>query len=172
MHYVTVFNAAQDDVPHWNEIAIGIVLILASGALLCMPGRILTRLTAGQNPLYTRSLALVFCLVTLSWTVGSITYFDSDSSYLDAAEQAKRRDCVTVEGRVENFHPMPMAGHDEETFDVAGQHFYYSDYILSPGFNNSASHGGPIRGGLPVRICHREGLILILEIARQSGASS
>ena len=53
-----------------------------------------------------------------------------------------------------------------EHFDVHGVEFNYSDYIVSAGFNNTASHGGPIRPGLPVRICYRDGEILRLEIAQ------
>ncbi|GAC1417844.1 MAG: hypothetical protein NVSMB69_18760 [Novosphingobium sp.] len=51
-----------------------------------------------------------------------------------------------------------------EHFDVAGVTFSYSDYVITAGFNNSASHGGPIREALPVRICHRDGEILRLEV--------
>lgn len=57
-----------------------------------------------------------------------------------------------VEGLVENFHPMPAAGHDTERFTVAGEGIAYSDYEITGGFNNTASHGGPLRAGLPVRI--------------------
>jgi len=57
-----------------------------------------------------------------------------------------------VEGLVENFHPMPAAGHDTERFTVAGEGIAYSDYEITGGFNNTASHEGPLRAGLPVRI--------------------
>lgn len=57
-----------------------------------------------------------------------------------------------VEGPVEHFHPMPYTGHANETFDVSGVHFEYSDYGITAGFNNTSSHGGPIREGLDVRI--------------------
>jgi hypothetical protein len=65
---------------------------------------------------------------------------------------------------VRNFKPMPYAGHAEESFDVAGVPFRYSDYQVSVGFNNTASHGGPIREGLPVRISFVGNTILRLEI--------
>ena len=110
---------------------------------------------------YVLSLAAVY---SLYWTFDSGTkLYASDRA---ASEQAKRRDCTMTEGLVENFHPMPLEGHEVESFDVAGRHFSYSDFLVSPGFNNAASRGGPIRAGLPVRICHRGNLILILEAAR------
>ena len=58
----------------------------------------------------------------------------------------------TVEGRVEEFKAMPYAGHDVERFRVGGEFFSYSDYVETGGFNNTSSHGGPIREGIPVRI--------------------
>ena len=35
-----------------------------------------------------------------------------------------------VEGQVENFHPMPMDGHDTENFYVGGIYFSYSDFVI------------------------------------------
>ena len=83
-----------------------------------------------------------------------------------ASQELERGNCSVVEGVVENFHPMPKSGHDTERFEVNGVHFSYSDYVMSPGFNNTASHGGPIRDGLRVRICHNSGDILRLEVAQ------
>lgn len=57
-----------------------------------------------------------------------------------------------AEGVVENFHPMPKEGHSNETFTVNGTLFAYSDYTVTPAFNKTASHGGPIKQGLYVRI--------------------
>ncbi|MGO9485058.1 MAG: hypothetical protein ACLPX9_10815 [Rhodomicrobium sp.] len=70
-----------------------------------------------------------------------------------------------VEGIVENFRPMPFSGHSVESFDVNGVHFSYSDYKFSQGFNNTSSHGGPIRQGLHVKIAYMGNTIIKLEIA-------
>lgn len=37
--------------------------------------------------------------------------------------------------------------------------------IIQLGFNQIASHGGPIRAGLPLRVTYYDGQILRLEIA-------
>lgn len=50
-----------------------------------------------------------------------------------------------VDGTVENFHPMPHHGHSNERFEVKGIRFVYSDFIGTECFNNTTSHGGPIR---------------------------
>jgi hypothetical protein len=61
---------------------------------------------------------------------------------------------------------MPREGHADESFVVGGRRFSYSDYSVTPGFNNTRSHGGPIDNGVYVRITHRGNTILRLEIAR------
>jgi hypothetical protein len=42
--------------------------------------------------------------------------------------------------------------------------FCYSDYVVTAGFNNSTSHGGPIMAGLPVRIAYYKGEILRIDV--------
>ena len=66
-------------------------------------------------------------------------------------------DFHVAEGLVENFHPMPPSGHDTERFTVQGENFAYSDNIITGGFNNTSSHGGPMKSGLPVRITYFDG---------------
>ena len=61
---------------------------------------------------------------------------------------------------------MPHQGHSLESFEVNGHRFAYSDYIVTAGFNNTQSHGGPIREGLQVRIVAVDGRIARLEVAR------
>ncbi len=69
-----------------------------------------------------------------------------------AARAAQDSTTPVVVGRVENFTPAPAEGHRDETFTVAGVRFAYSDYVITGGFNQSQSHGGPLRDGLLVRI--------------------
>jgi hypothetical protein len=71
-----------------------------------------------------------------------------------------------VEGPVTDFIPMPYEGHALESFTVNGHRFSYSDNIMTAGFRNTASHGGPIREGLYVRISYSGNLILRLEVAQ------
>jgi len=48
---------------------------------------------------------------------------------------------------------------------VNGVRFEYSDFDNSkPGFNHTESHGGAIHGGMLVRIHHRKGSILQIEV--------
>ena len=59
---------------------------------------------------------------------------------------------------------MPKSGHSNECFRVKQKTFCYSDYVIGPGFNQTSTHGGPIRPGLPVRIAYLDGYIIRLEV--------
>jgi len=81
------------------------------------------------------------------------------------ADAVERHEAKVVEGRVQDFQPMPYEGHGaREHFCVAEACFEYSDYMVDGGFNNTASHGGPIREGLPVRVTYVGSKIVRLEV--------
>jgi multisubunit Na+/H+ antiporter MnhG subunit len=58
-----------------------------------------------------------------------------------------------VEGYVQNFSPMPYSG-QHEIFTINGITFKYSDYKVSPAFNTTKSHGGPVEEGAYLRISY------------------
>ena len=59
----------------------------------------------------------------------------------------------TLKEKIMDFYPMPVEGHSDESFTLNGIHFEYSDFEPMYSFNNSASHGGPIKfEGQQVRI--------------------
>ena len=60
-----------------------------------------------------------------------------------------------IEGEIHDFHPMPYSGHEDERFTVKGVLFEYSDYSRFYGFNNTSSHGGPLKeNGQQVRLSY------------------
>ena len=99
------------------------------------------------------------------WTV--VAFADTARSYSSLASALREGRCDIVAGKVTQFHPMPASGHDTERFVIGNRQFKYSDYIVSPGFNNTSSHGGPIRDGLRVRIHYVGNDIARLEIAHE-----
>ena len=58
----------------------------------------------------------------------------------------KKGEYMVVEGYVENFVPMPYEGKADESFEINGVKFFYSDYEVQYGYNTSKSHGGVITG--------------------------
>ncbi|MCM1364041.1 MAG: hypothetical protein NC122_03350 [Faecalibacterium sp.] len=59
-------------------------------------------------------------------------------------QRIKTDDVSIVEGYVENFHPQSYEGHDDESFEIDGVQFVYSDFYIMNGYHKSASHGGVI----------------------------
>jgi hypothetical protein len=71
-----------------------------------------------------------------------------------------------IEGRVENFRPMPSLGPARESFSVHGVNFSYNALDSTPCFHNGPAHLGPIRNGQFVRVHYEydNGCIQRLEI--------
>jgi hypothetical protein len=86
-----------------------------------------------------------------------ITY----NEYRAAATALKEGQYSIAEGPVANF----VSGPKQESFTVGNRSFSYSDSIVTAGFRQTASHGGPIHEGLYVRLTYVGNLIVRLEIA-------
>jgi hypothetical protein len=162
MNYVTVFDtSALPFRDYWIDATLLVAAPIA-WVLWFAPrwaGRVI-----GRPLKRSRLLRLALLLTGAVWATASAKVLSSDAVHVDGS--IPRNDCEIVEGQVRHFHPMSWEGHDEESFDVNGVKFWYSDYIITGAFNNAASHGGPIREGLPVRICHKGPEILRLDVAR------
>ena len=74
--------------------------------------------------------------------------------YIIVNQKYKNDNYSTIQGKIENFHPMPASGYDHESFTLNGTHFEYSDFnVAYHGFNNAASLGGPLtHNGQEVRL--------------------
>ena len=78
---------------------------------------------------------------------------------------ARSGDFKVVEGRVTNFHSRKAWEKGAESFTVEGITFSYSRANLSRGgFRYQLGPDGPLRTGVQVRVSHREGRILKLEV--------
>lgn len=161
MQYTLIFDAAADPFRNLTFVLPGLILVMLSAVMVFRPEWLEA---VFRQPLRYRHIFRWFFLFGICWTVIVTAGLIVDARRASQTAQLGR--CDIIEGRVEHFHPMPAEGHEMERFEVQGVEFSYSDYVVSAGFNNTASHGGPIREGLPVRICHRDGEILRLEIAR------
>jgi hypothetical protein len=106
------------------------------------------------------SVSSFYFLAMVAIACGELTdYFNLLAAY-------KNGNCEKIEGNVSNFDPMPYGGHKSESFTLNGKKFSYTDFCITPGFNQTASHGGPLREGLLVRIWHQNGTIARLDIAK------
>lgn len=159
MNTIVAFDVAT--APHRGASAIWIPFILA----LLGAAMLWEALRGGARPAMKAFAAFFLAFPLLLGAVMVSTTMRERRALLAAESDGTAR---IVEGTVQNFVPMPYTGHATERFDVGGVHFWYSDYVETAGFHQSASHGGPIRAGLPVRIAYvpagRENKIVRLEV--------
>ena len=156
MEYTTAFDVVQSGYRQGTQAAHGLLFVAVGVGLV-----FLRRWIPQPPPKFFGQFFLGFSIL---WTV--IAFIGTGGSYSSLSSALRDGNCGIVEGIVSDFHPMPYNGHEQEWFIVEGERFSYSDYILSAGFNNTASHGGPIHKGLQVRIHHVGNDIARLEVAR------
>lgn len=151
--YQSVFTVLQKSAPPWLQVIVPAVIVTLTAIALAVFLRFKTR------RVLVGVLFVVGIFMTLTLSPAGIS-----DMYARTREAYARGDYSVVEGKVTDFHPMPYSGHQNETFSVNGVQFSYSDYGISPCFNNTASHGGPIRLGQNVRVAYSGDCILKLEI--------
>jgi hypothetical protein len=141
---------------NWPFVLVGLVPVLVAGLLIAGKYR--------RNWTQPNLVAAIVCGgLSLIVLISTLPILKSEA---EAASALRDGTFSFVEGTVTDFHPMPYNGHDEECFSVQQQRFCYSDYAVTTGFHNSASHGGPIRPGLSVRVAYLRSMILRLDIAK------
>jgi hypothetical protein len=162
MEYRTVFDVATAGDQSGNFLVIGLFLVVSGLIAVALRNRLSAwRKTSGG----TKVFPFVFLGFGVLWTLLSLSAIHRQHDHLTAPQDDKR--VHVVEGVVTNFAPMPFSGHTRERFCVSSECFEYSDYIVTGGFNNTSSHGGPIREGLPVRVTYRDRTIVKLEISKE-----
>jgi hypothetical protein len=163
MEYRVYYDIQQVAYPGWWIFAVGL-LFISVGAVTFLARNneyFSSRLWSSKfqrkvMPIYL----LIFGLIGVG--AGWLNY----SNFAELRDTTRNGKAEVVEGLVKEFVPMPYHGHGKESFVVNGHRFSYSDYDLTKGFNQSQSHGGPIREGLQVRIAHVDGKIIKLEIPK------
>jgi hypothetical protein len=162
MDYRTVFDITEAGYKSWNFPVHGLIIV-AAGVVLVL----LRRRLPGwwrKHPRASSIFAFVFLGFGVVWTLGA--FLGTYSEYTHLRRAADGSGVTVVEGLVTQFEPMPAAGHAMERFCVRDACFEYSDYVITAGFNNTSSHGGPIREDLPVRVTFVGNTIVKLEVAK------
>jgi len=160
--YVTVYQISKESTD-WSFALVGFIPLIAG--IIIILGK---RKFKWKKPHWL--LPIFFCGFGVLWLcTAGMGVLHEDSQALSAYQKG---DYLVVEGQVTDFHPMPYEGHQMECFTVQEQRFCYSDFVIAPGFRNTASHGGPIRSGLQVRIAYTGGTILRLDIPRSQAPTA
>jgi hypothetical protein len=170
-HFVKVFDLADSGYKDWSFPAFGLIFVLIGLVMIAGP-RLIRHIGIPFFEFRTgrfKAFRYVYLGFAVFWTVTA--FAATFAPYWKHRTMERDNACRTIEGTVDNFVPMPATGHAEESFSVADVPFSYSDYVVSDGFNNAASLGGPIRAGQHVRICYdpETSAILRLEIRDYSG---
>ncbi|WP_119268584.1 hypothetical protein [Taklimakanibacter deserti] len=166
MQFETVFDAAQTGYRTWPFAAFGLIFVVV-GALLVFAPLLMQPIhpggLQGRPRVYFSRAFLGFAIC---WT--TITFASTFSEYRSIRYALATGQYETVKGKVTDFIPMPHRGHAMESFSVNHVNFSYSDFVITNGFNNTSSHGGPIREGVDVRISHIGNTIIKLEVATKA----
>jgi hypothetical protein len=152
-YYRTVFVITDKHPPFLLLIMIALMIVL-SIALVIKMRRSAIYIALGSAVFLT---GLLFGMMLLS---GLVLPLASNKADLVAGRYR------LIDGAVKGFRPMPWDGR-QESFTVGDIKFSYSDYVLTPCFNNTASHGGLMRAGLRVRISYIDDCILKIEIVTE-----
>jgi hypothetical protein len=152
-HFVIIFDISRKH-PDWKMLMVPVLFILIS-----MIGALWELLTKRRF----KYLMAAGILGLVGFVVGYGFYKDSTYGLAEAESALKNGRFSVVEGRVNDFVPMPLNGHAYEQLTVHGVHFSYSDFEIHPCFNNTSSHGGPIRKDMWVRLSYEGNCILRIE---------
>ncbi len=165
MDYATVFDVTQTGFRQWSFSAFGLIFVAVG---LAMPTLMRIGFFRKSPPWMEKWFPRVFLGFAIFWTL--TTFIRTFADYQTAVDTMRSNRAQVIEGVVTQFVPMPYTGHAMESFVVQGVKFCYSDYVITAGFNNTTSRGGPIREGLPVRIWHLGGEILRLDVKKPNQA--
>lgn len=162
MDYKVVFDVTDAGYKSWTFPAFGLIFVAVGAVLVAfrnkLPG------SWHKHHRASKLFAFFFLGFAVFWTLITSLLTYSDYSSLKTSKETNR--ASVVEGSVTDFKPMPFAGHAMEKFCVQQICFEYSDYVITAGFNNTSSHGGPIKEGLPVRATYVGNSIVKLEVAK------
>lgn len=142
MDYTTVYEITNEN----PDLILGVPLILAIGGFLAF------YITFRKNKLAQKeskdyftlffglAFGIIFSIVAAIRIPNSLKKLKEHKQvFLDGSFK-------TIEGKIQDFDPMPYQGHKNEEFKLNGIPFAYSDFQSNYyGFQNTASHGGPIK---------------------------
>jgi hypothetical protein len=165
MAYRVVFDFASRDAQPWTFGLLGFLFIAIGAVLVAIVRRRGSLPFRGWNEHPKRSALFAYFMFGFAVIWTTTVYVSLFREHATLSEAVAQGYVKVVEGPVEKFHPMPASGHDTERFCVQNACFSYSDYAITFGFNNTSSHGGPIRAGLQVRVTYVGDTIVKLEVA-------
>jgi hypothetical protein len=154
MEYKVIFDVSQTSADWWFP-AVGLLFLVPGLAMVLGSPR-------GARSLYSRLFSWGWVGFAALWTLGAFVGVAGD--HIRAVRALESGEVAMVEGVVENFQAETLH-HKRESFTVGGVGFDYSEGVLTPGFRQTRSQGGPLRDGVPVQVWSSGGHILKLAVS-------
>ncbi|HUK30244.1 MAG TPA: hypothetical protein VLV89_03960 [Candidatus Acidoferrum sp.] len=157
MNYFTVYQIAPKGISGFALASLLLMLLVCCVIYLSsyLNGKKLIRgVVFGSGKKAIRIWAMAFA--GLATIIFSLIVWSELSASSSCYAAFKSGHYSVVEGKVEDFQPMPYSGHAYEQFRVGNVRFAYTEFSDGPGFNHTSSHGGPITAGMNVRISYSE----------------
>lgn len=149
VEWVTVYDFSDESYRYGLMVMPVIMTVFGCG--LAFLARI--KLSKGFRQVFIVVFGMIFA--SFSFVIGGLTLGQDITNYHESKEVYKNQRYEVIEGIVENFKPMPIAGHQHESFTVNGITFSYADSDWRYyGFHTTKVHGGPIEAGLMVRLSY------------------
>ena len=112
----------------------------------------------------SRIWAMGFIALGLLWLI--ICWQKTYVPYRELTTAYRNGNYSTTIGVISQFRPMPSTGHSQESFEVNGIHFSYSNFVITPCYNKTRQSGGELSDGMVVKISYKNGCILSLAVAQ------
>lgn len=119
-------------------------------------------------------MALFIIGWSLFWLVGGLPLWKIATVGIRELVQVHEngQDEVT-EGPVHVSFQQPAWGHTSgDKITVGGKPFEVNYYLVTPGYRRTISHGGALREGVFARLRHFRGVILKVEVGKESAAAT
>jgi hypothetical protein len=138
--YKTVYDQTQLKFDSINGLLPLYFVFFIIGAGLIFNYKYISR----NSPNKSKGLVIGWIFLLFSGLLISVFLIPQFLAPQKAKRLLKEKKCLVVEGKPENFHTIPPRGNGQESFDMNGVHFHYSDYHPGFGYNNAYSLGGVI----------------------------
>jgi hypothetical protein len=165
MKYKLVFDVVQEGYRNWGFLVPGLIFIVIGIGMLVHRWKF----PAKDTKFSARIFPYFFAGFAILWTATS--FWGTFSEYFKLKQAVLNGKYEVIEGTITDFVPMPSGGHAKEHFKVNGHYYEYSNFNVIAGFNKTQAYGGPLRGGMPVRIAEVDGQIARLEIIEADNES-